>query len=336
MSSSTTAPLPPRGPPTTATAAMPGRVVRLQFECRAAIPIGSFLRVTGSSLWAPGTAASDPAEAAPAVGRTEESAFPVTEGSSSALSQAGLYTSSIEMVTTPDTYPVWRTRKPVVVVLNRHAALKQRVQYHYYRYLVVSPVGAQALAEDNNNVTVSTSSEFMGTTAVMQWEDPYGTLDEPSDTHAEKTSFASGLSLTSCVDLPALTHTRADYRNLPYRTLDIDVAADRQIITQDNWNVADDASFQPYLIREAVRRIFNVCGFISCIVSTRTQKISHIAFVGWLLGHTDSRRKSPQDATSRTERCDNRRHGNGRCCCCDASTSSQQAFCVRRSDAPGL
>ena len=52
------------------------------------------------------------------------------------------------MVTTPETYPVWRTRKPVVVVLNRHAATKKSVQHHYYRYLVVSPGAAQNLEED--------------------------------------------------------------------------------------------------------------------------------------------------------------------------------------------
>lgn len=263
---------------------MPGRVVRLQFECCARLPIGSFLRVTGSSLWAPGTAASDPAEAAPAVGRTEAGAFPVTEdhttlmtssigggGSQTSAAAASfsatshLYTSSVEMVTTPEKYPIWQTRHPVVVVVNRHAALKQRVQHHYYRYLVVSP-GATPTSdsEDTAVVSVSTSSEFMGSTVVMQWEDPMDSLDNTNE-HLHDgsgkqrggrggTTSTSTVSLASSVNLPATAHTRSDYRNLPYRTLDIDVSTDRFVVVHDNWDVADDATFQPYLIREAVRR----------------------------------------------------------------------------------
>ena len=38
-----------------------GRVVRLHFECHAELPIGSYLRVTGSSLWAP-TAIGTPSD----------------------------------------------------------------------------------------------------------------------------------------------------------------------------------------------------------------------------------------------------------------------------------
>lgn len=245
--------------PALLSAARPGRVVRLHFECRAALPIGSFLRVTGSSLWAPGINASDPAEAAPAVGQTtEEGAFPVTEeASSTALCAArSLYTSSVELVTTPETYPVWRTRKPVIVVLNRHAVSKQRVQHHYYRYLVVSPGGTLDV-DPANTVTVSTSSEFMGSTAVVQWEDPYGSLEEGATVVKHGVGSISAVSLASSVNLAAMTHSSTDYRNLPYRTLDIDVKSDRHVVvTQDHWNVEEDASFQPYLIREAVRTSF--------------------------------------------------------------------------------
>jgi len=252
---------------------LPGRVVRLHFACRAELPLGSFLRVTGSTLWAPGTSAADPAEAAPAVGRTEQSAFPVTEPSSettagdslllaaSTQQLTALYTSSVEMVTTPETYPIWRTRKPVVVVLNRHAATKKSVQHHYYRYLVVSPGAAQNREEGHPDDTgmigstvVSTSSEFSGSTVVMQWEDPFQFLQREPQIRA-----TSAVSLASSIGVPSTTHTRADYRNLPYRTLDIDVATAKvcnaQDQTQDQWNVADDASFQPFLIRQAVRSV---------------------------------------------------------------------------------
>ncbi|KAL7552438.1 hypothetical protein ACHAWF_015709, partial [Thalassiosira exigua] len=46
------------------------------------------------------------------------------------------YASSVEMVTCPATYPVWRTRKPVVVALTDGAGGAFR---HHYRYLVVTP-----------------------------------------------------------------------------------------------------------------------------------------------------------------------------------------------------
>jgi len=233
----------------------------LHFECRAELPIGSFLRVTGSSLWAPGTSAADPAEAAPAVSRTEQAAYPVMAEPSDVDHTAitthqltDLYTSSIEMVTTPQDYPVWRTRKPVIVVLNRHAATKKSVQHHYYRYLVVSPGAAQNPQDYQDEGTlVSTSNECTGSTVVMQWEDPFQSLLQ-SSRHALQA--ASAVSLTSSIGVPAATHTRADYRNLPYRTLDIDVATAAVEAVQDQWNVGDDASFQPYLIREAVRDVF--------------------------------------------------------------------------------
>ena len=42
----------------------PGRVVRLHFCCKAELPIGSSLRVTGSTLWAPAQlTAQDPTNA---------------------------------------------------------------------------------------------------------------------------------------------------------------------------------------------------------------------------------------------------------------------------------
>ena len=277
----------------TSQASLPGRVVRLNFTCRAELPIGSFLRVTGSSLWAPGASALDPAEAAPAVHRTEPAAFfvnsseceaAVKEGGSASLN--ALYASSVEMVTTPETYPVWTTRKPVVVVLHRHAAMKKSVQHHYYRYLVVSPGAVHstdavnrddptaAAAADDGGAIVSTSNESIGSTVVMQWEDPFQSLGRAHNLHINNPSggmestLNSTVSLTSTIGLPQQAHTLSDYRNLPYRTLDIDVATARccvedsssstgsVMVVVDHWNVADDATFQPYLIREAVRCVF--------------------------------------------------------------------------------
>ena len=326
---------PPRGPSTTTSSGsgtaegitLPGRVVRLNFTCRAELPIGSLLRVTGSSLWAPGTSAADPAEAAPAVHRTEPTAFPVNSpesdavvdysggggggtasggagAASSASSLSALYSSSVEMVTTPETYPIWKTRKPVVVVLHRHAALKKSVQHHYYRYLVVSPGATHSsntcsYAADEQGTIVSTSNESTGSTEVLQWEDPFQSLASGTSFHSHHHHYRgnssgggggsmmdsamhntnSAVSLASSVGLPQQVHTRADYRNLPYRTLDIDVrtahclvehdvsgnggSSGSNAVGEDHWNVADDATFQPYFIREAVRGHT----VLSCIVS---------------------------------------------------------------------
>lgn len=234
-----------------------GRVVRLHFRCQAEIPIGSSLRVTGSSLWAPGSAATDPSDSEVAVNRTESSAFPVTEEDAMYLTPTqSLYTSSVEMVTTPEEYPIWKTRKPVVVVIH---SSKKSVQHHYYRYLVVSPGGSDGgepeQEEDEDEVAVvSTSNEFTGSTAVVQWEDPFGTLG------SHKRAAVSTLSLTSSVTRTG--HGSGDYRNLPYRTVDIDVKSARpdvddetEMAPLDHWNMGDDASFRAYSIREAVRML---------------------------------------------------------------------------------
>lgn len=265
-----------------------GRVVRLHFCCHAELPVGSFLRVTGSTRWAPGTAACDPAEAAPAFDRTESMAFPV--GGEDADVNAGgphsgagggaggvppvaeLYASSVEMVTTPDTYPLWKTRKPVVLVLN--GGRNRAVQHHYYRYLVVCPGATLDSGEllidpdDPSSALVSTSNELVGSTPVMEWEDPFGSLGDRS-----RRGEASNMSITSSICNAGNQVTRSDFRNLPYRTLDVDVRSGRPVLESDEqggsgggdaaaaaaalvridrWNVPDDVSFRPYRIREAV------------------------------------------------------------------------------------
>lgn len=266
---------------TATTEELTGRVVRLHFTCRAELPIGSFLRVTGSSLWAPGTAVQDPADAAVSVDRHQESAFFLTEENDatnmfSTLHHVGmnaLYTSSVEMVTTPDDYPVWRTRKPVVVVLTSR---KKTIQHHYYRYLVVSPgvgrsggMGSSVVdpfetdneEEDvaagtavDDSMIISTSNEDVGSTAVVQWEDSFGTLSMKRSKSGPQAS--STLSLTSSL-IGGQQYTTTDYRNLPYRTCDIDVlkcaVATGGPDVMDYYGNPDDVSFRPYLIREAVR-----------------------------------------------------------------------------------
>ena len=235
-----------------------GRTVRLHFRCRAELPMGSSLRVTGSSLWAPGSSVADPADAAVSVNRTEASSFPVlhedSETTGNLLPHQSLYSSSVEMVTTPEEYPVWRTRKPVVLVLPHN---RKTAHHHYYRYLVVSPggrLGVDPITEeeedmDETTMVVSTSNEGLGTTAVLQWEDPFETM--PSKANQSAISLASSTGATSI----AQGTTKTDYRNLPYRTIDIDVQSAPSVIkpnATDIYGSGDDPTFQMYLIREAV------------------------------------------------------------------------------------
>ena len=84
-----------------------GLVVRLHFACRAALPHGSSLRVTSSSLWAPERQAQ-------------------TDGGDGGIVDSSVYASSVEMTTTPETWPLWRTTVPALVVLHVGAADARR------------------------------------------------------------------------------------------------------------------------------------------------------------------------------------------------------------------
>ena len=194
----------------------PGRVIRVHLACRAELPIGSSLRVTGAHLWDPTETGhpSDPTDArkvSTIMGRdafragdsgfaggslgmgaanvvNEDEAAASGEGTTTPLGRDVLepgsasllpgemrgdtsrrtlmgihdsrdhwYASSVEMVTCPDTYPIWRTRRPVVLVLtdppNKDKSsdsmddgadddnndCKSGVYHHHYRYLVITP-----------------------------------------------------------------------------------------------------------------------------------------------------------------------------------------------------
>jgi hypothetical protein len=317
LSTATAQPQP--SPSSSSSAFQSGRVVRLHFTCRAQLPMGSFLRVTGSTLWAPGTNALDPTEATPTVEQLHQFDRECHGGSDTdteIITTSNLYTSSVEMVTTPDTYPIWTTRTPVILIWNRRgsnsthsAATSHPVLHHYYRYLVVAPGtvrhpgGDENDHSDNNNnnnsnndhvplstedvpmtVQASTSNEATntGSTIVMEWEDPFQTMlldDVPTTTSSHVAAAASSstsigiggvtsqsrnisaVSLNSSVHLASMTHSGHQYRNLPYRTMDIaatttttTTTATTMVNIMDHWNHSEDPTFQPYRIREAVRR----------------------------------------------------------------------------------
>ena len=323
----------------------PGRVLRLHFTCRAEIPIGSFLRVTGSTLWAPGTSALDPTEATPTVEHINRLDYsgnadhgtpydPYRSSNSiggDVITSSNLYTSSVEMVTSPETYPIWKTRKPVILIWNRRGNSSSGtppVLHHYYRYLVVAPGTVRkphlplALAlpstDGATNVTTgsgqslttiqaSTSNEstHTGSTIVMEWEDPFHTMHQNSETassaafgsaHSSTTSLhptsgvgkptrnVSAVSLNSSVHLASMTNSGAQFRNLPYRTIDVsatfatgnigvDGCSSVLMNVMDHWNTPDDPTFQPYRIRDAVRYDFNMnllIFFLLCMILTNS------------------------------------------------------------------
>ena len=185
-----------------------GRVVKLHFACRAELPIGSTLRVTSSQLWAPGTLTpSDPTDAKTVSQQATEAALPdnsnvdgddagALAGMSNSIIQS--YASSVEMVTSPDQWPLWTTNKPVVVSLRHHHG---RFEQHRYRYLVVTPgarPGDEVQDNENRNENrnenenddhddkdkefqtakskpgaTCTSNDADFATEVMAWEDPF-------------------------------------------------------------------------------------------------------------------------------------------------------------------
>jgi len=244
----------------------PGRVVRLHFCCKAELPIGSMLRVTGSTLWAPAQlTAQDPTNAHHISVEQTSEAMPTTSVMGETIpeaegeDQAFNFASSVEMVTTPDTYPLWRTRRPVVIVIHKK---NTQIQHHYYRYMVVTPGATHGEEErlgDSQQYVQSggtTSNEDMEISSVMAWEDPFW----QQHMHTE-------VSTASIVSVEGSMGQQVRYlASLPYRTLDINVEQGRVLvdpdvpqldgITMDTWNNGEDASFQPYLIREAVSTIY--------------------------------------------------------------------------------
>jgi len=238
----------------------------------------------------------------------------------------GWYASSVEMVTCPDTYPLWRTRRPVVLVLtdpppkladddgdnNKTGSAESGVFHHHYRYLAVTPGaendGAHGLTKysDSNepnsieNMLSKTkiSSGSLGQLAgldattsstdgshsfpVSLWENPFLTSGDDDDSWKSSRSLARLSSMSSAGALSIYSDATSIQRmgggldpdyvlgNLPYRTLDIDVAtasvtkslafADENSLEYtedgiliDNWNGAEDVTYRPYRVREGLR-----------------------------------------------------------------------------------
>jgi hypothetical protein len=157
--------------------------------------------------------------------------------------------------------------------------------------------------------TVSTFHESIGSIPVAEWEDPFGVLTgggpsgtttaprlpgtpgsqlnpEVSTMEAQPMGGHGNLHNTSGISLSSASvlfgpnvigstsanffPTKQTFRNLPFRTVDIDTHSGtilyndpEESTRMDRFNEGEDATFQPYLIREAVRSFHD---FVSCDV----------------------------------------------------------------------
>ena len=111
-----------------------GRILRLHFTCHAPLPIGTTLRVT-SSIGPPpqkdtpgdedtqklvGDAFDDQSVASDSMGISGGMNTNYNGGGNEAEEAARLHNrllqNTVEMYTTPEDYPIWKTRRPVVVI----------------------------------------------------------------------------------------------------------------------------------------------------------------------------------------------------------------------------
>ena len=287
-----------------------GRVVKIHLACRASIPIGSHLRVTGTHIWDPTETGNpdDPSNAASVASQIGQSAYDkgklglggmvVNEDEvaqtgdghgSSVLERQALqggihddrsswHATSIEMVTSPKTYPLWRTRRPVIVTLTdpRDGRDMEKVIHHQYRYLVATPGSEiephglptfESLQETDSFSMKKISSSGVELNAMTPGKDgiqfPVTLWENPP---AFNDSFGAR-SVDSEITVPQGSEEKPYdiLSNLCYRSLEIDTLNGNVIrppgsheftedgVLVDNWNRADDTSFQAYAEREKVR-----------------------------------------------------------------------------------
>ena len=145
-------PSPPSPPP-------PGRVVRVHLACIARLPVGTTLRVTGTHLWDPvewrrcdggdgdgGGGVPEEGDEVRGGDLRPSATTSASAGTRDPRSHSMCAPGSVEMVTCPDTYPLWRTRRPVVLTSSSSSSSVRGgggVLRHRYRYLAVTP-GAEA------------------------------------------------------------------------------------------------------------------------------------------------------------------------------------------------
>jgi trehalose 6-phosphate synthase/phosphatase len=200
-----------------------GKVLKLHFACHAELPYGSNLRITASNSL---LASSMTTSLQSVENNADENCKKI-------------YASSVEMVTTPEEYPVWRTRTPVICVVNNTTS--DGLFEHRYRYIVTTP---GAVSQDNDENEMMTGNDDDGYVDVTVWEDPFRNDANMDDAKMEQTSFAE----------------------LPYRSIKIDVTSNTEPVINsvsvsgdgnlsessngkpriDYFNSSQDASFQSF------------------------------------------------------------------------------------------
>jgi len=224
-----------------------GKVLRLHFACRAELPHGSSLRVTSSELW---TATHEHDHHGPPIPTlSRSSTFDHTDDDDvDNLENSSLYTSTVEMVTTPETYPIWRTRNPVIRVVNHTSEEEEGILRHRYRYLTITPGDISNASGSGSGMITSDGSG--GAIEVDMFEDP----------------FLEATTNTKNNEQPQSQRRNVD--DLPYRTEEIDVSSvhsstfgktlrnpsssqDSQFTSDgvriDEWNNIKETGFIPYL-----------------------------------------------------------------------------------------
>ena len=265
-------------------------MVRVHLACCAALPIGTSLRVTGTYLWEPtdwrrgndpsvddNTIHVVPTDGLNASEEDDEATLQrrVAMGLRDPRSHWVVASNSIEMVTCPATYPLWRTKRPVVIAVSNNSKAGGILR-HRYRYVAVTP-GALVtngsnvredlvddaremldmikLSSGNLNTSYSTSGGNLTTTTTTSqddFDDAVTTTDDfPPTLWENPFTLREGdaMNLLQGVnDIP----TDNELANLPYRELIIDVATTigatytEDGVLIDNWNDCNDVAFQPY------------------------------------------------------------------------------------------
>lgn len=264
-----------------------GKVLRLHFVCHAELPMGSCLRVTSSQSWSSTSLKNNHSR----ISGSNSSNINILRSHNHTNNHdimkdddlddnehnSSLYSSSVEMVTSPETYPIWKTRYPVIRVVNHGGGMGENegeesnndihehsgVLCHKYRYLVVTPgkitnngdgIDYNEGCQDDDEQPkqghrvisrggMVTSDGKGGVIDVDEWENPF---DDAA---------AGGGGKHATID------------DLPYRTVEIDVSSVSsptfgQVLNHssssngsnftsdgvriDHWNNATDVAFVPY------------------------------------------------------------------------------------------
>jgi len=208
-----------------------GKVLKLHFACRAKLPYGSFLRVTSSNLW--GSTIQSGSIASTAISNTDANYVELDS------EHKIIYSSSVEMVTTPEEYPLWKTRTPVICVVNSDC--NDNIFQHKYRYLVVTPGSAIT-----DSVDVVTSDEQDGVVNVTTWEDPFDDMSHGDETKVVKKKKSLSKLPFRVVDIDM---SLLDPESVKETALSYPPRADGRFLENvhiDNFNDPNDTSFQAY------------------------------------------------------------------------------------------